>query len=138
MVNGLINRVCRINIWYLDPDIMIQCEYILDVYLISCKTGYLIFNSYYQIKYSVVYCSVIQACKTVKFLYMKNFLLISCVHKLIYVNKNFNQKLDIMTADLIWKTPWFIYYFIGLRFTKKITTYNQIYKCSLYGLSCYQ
>lgn len=57
MVNGLINRVCRINIWYIDPDIMIQCEYILDVYLISCKTGYLIINSYYQIKYSgVLFC----------------------------------------------------------------------------------
>lgn len=29
MVNGLISRVYRINIWYLNPDIVIQCEYII-------------------------------------------------------------------------------------------------------------
>lgn len=78
MVNSLISRVCRINIWYLNPDIVIQCEYIITGRCVFDILLNRIFDIYYQFKSCVLYCSVIQACKTVKFLYMKKFLLISC------------------------------------------------------------
>lgn len=120
--------------WY-----MIQCEYI-----IRCVFDVLwnrIFGIWWLLSVKVQCGVLIQACKTVQFLYTKNFPLISCVHKLINVNKNFNQNLDIKISWQLIRYEVSLIYILfcctGLRFTKELLA---VYKCIIhmlsYGLSC--